>query len=304
MNLSLFYKRPPNKQVWLKQDRGNRVLKPFRRLFQRRLAKSNEVDVRYDMRLPTRSNALDIFKGQWSAAIPGFGYGSAALTESPHVKFFERQIGGFLGKKILELGPLEASHTYMMFKGGADHIVAIEANKNAFLKCLIIKELLSIERATFLLGDFCQYLKSNSKRYDAILASGVLYHMLDPLGLIEFAANASDFICVWTHYFDRDRIRSRPELARKFSEKAAETIFHGRRIQLYEQRYFNAVEWDGFCGGAGPTSRWMTKDGIIRAFNALGFEVTIGAEQADHPHGPAFWFVGKRLRDGAVRIAQ
>ena len=63
------------------------------------------------------------------------------------------------GFRILELGPLEGAHTYQLEKLGAAEIVAIEANKEAFLKCLIIKELAQLERARFLLGDFVTYLE-------------------------------------------------------------------------------------------------------------------------------------------------
>ncbi len=35
---------------------------------------------------------------------------------------------------ILELGPLEGAHTYQL------RILAIEANAEAFLKCLVVKE--------------------------------------------------------------------------------------------------------------------------------------------------------------------
>jgi len=253
-------------------------------------------DPRYDMRLPAPSNALDIFQGQWSAAIPGFGYGTAMLTESPHVRFFEQQIGGFSGKRILELGPLEASHTYTMSKAGAAHILAIEANKNAFLKCLIVQELLAIENADFLLGDFYKYLTSSPPRFDAILASGVLYHMADPLGLIEGATRASDSIGVWTHYFDAERIRSRSDLSEKFDSSSQIVSFHGRTIDRHTQRYLDATEWAGFCGGSSPTSVWLTKEGILSAFDSLGFEVVVGQDEPDHPNGPAFSFVARKRR--------
>jgi hypothetical protein len=253
-------------------------------------------DPRYDMRLPAESNALDIFQGQWSAVIPGFGYGTALSAETPHVRFFEQQIGGFSGKRILELGPLEASHTHMMSKAGAAHILAIEANKNAFLKCLIVKELLAIENADFLLGDFYKYLTSSPQRFDAILAAGVLYHMSDPLGLIEGAVRAANSIGVWTHYFDAERIRPRPYLSEKFDASPRTVSFHGRSIEQHTQRYLDAPQWAGFCGGSEPTSVWLTKEGILSAFDCLGFEVVIGQDEPDHPNGPAFSFVASKRR--------
>ena len=53
---------------------------------------------------------------------------------------------------MLELGPLEGAHTYMLDRAGASEVVAIEGNTRAFLKCLITKELLSMPSARFLVG--------------------------------------------------------------------------------------------------------------------------------------------------------
>lgn len=87
---------------------------------------------------------------------------------------------------VLELGPLEAGHTYMLEKMGARSIVAVEANSRAYLKCLIVKELFELKRAKFLLGDFVAYLKNNTRHFDLCLASGVLYHMQNPAELLFF----------------------------------------------------------------------------------------------------------------------
>ena len=182
------------------------------------------------------------------------------LYEDHRILFFEKHISGFSGKNILELVPLEASHTYMMSVRGASDMLAIEANRNSYLKCLIVKELLSIN-ARFILGDFCLLLRDNPPYVDAITASGVLYHMIDPLGLIEGMAKASDTICIWTHYFDYGIIRSRPELSKKFAQKTLKVDFYGHKSTMCEQSYLELVEWSGFCGGAESKSYWLTGAG-------------------------------------------
>lgn len=251
-------------------------------------------DDRYDMRMPLPGNALDIFPGQWSGELPTFNKGVLSKFYEDHrILFFEKHICGFSGKKILELGPLEASHTYMMSVRGASDILAVEANRTSYLKCLIVKELLSIN-ARFLLGDFCLLLRDNPPRVDAIIASGVLYHMIDPLGLIEGMARASNTICIWTHYFDPDIIRARPELSKKFSRKTKNVSFYGREIVMCEQSYLEAVEWGGFCGGAESRSYWLTRKGLFAAFGALGYEIVVGDEALDHPNGPCLTFVARR----------
>ena len=48
-----------------------------------------------------------------------------------------------------------------------------------------MKEAVGLSRTRFLLGDFCEYLETTDERFDLVFASGVLYHMADPIGLIE-----------------------------------------------------------------------------------------------------------------------
>ena len=95
------------------------------------------------------------------------------------------------GMRVLELGPLEGAHTYQLEKLGAASILAIEANADAFLKCLITKEILSLGAAKFVYGDFCEYLKETNEEFDLVFCCGVLYHMSDPIALIESIAKVT-----------------------------------------------------------------------------------------------------------------
>ncbi len=69
--------------------------------------------------------------------------------------------GGFVGRKVLELG-----HTYMLHQLGATRIDAFEANTRAFLKCLVVTQILYVDCTKSLLGDFAEYLRQSSKSYD------------------------------------------------------------------------------------------------------------------------------------------
>src|SRR5215467_13605989 len=66
----------------------------------------------YEAREPSPQNALDLFKGRWSSAIPGYGMGTAELFNDARIEWFLAQYGDVCGKRILELGPLEAGHTF------------------------------------------------------------------------------------------------------------------------------------------------------------------------------------------------
>lgn len=177
-----------------------------------REARVNALD-NYVASMPSPQNALDIFKGEWASKLPeplsGLSAGPLPLFEDPRIEWINTQLDNIEGMTVLELGPLEAGHTYMLERFGATKIVAIEANTRAYLKCLLIKELLELKRVSFLCGDFIDYLRANQKRFDICVASGVLYHMLNPVELIALAAKVSDRLFLWTHYYDQKIIAAR-----------------------------------------------------------------------------------------------
>ena len=93
-------------------------------------------------------------------------------------------------------------HTRRCWSGSARRrIDAIEANQLAYLRCLVAKEIYGLRRARFHLGDFVRGLEAPT-RYHLIVACGVLYHMADPLLLLERIAARTDALYLWTHYFD------------------------------------------------------------------------------------------------------
>jgi hypothetical protein len=120
-----------------------------------------------------------------------------------------------------------------------------------------------------------------------VVASGVLYHMMQPVKLLQDMAKVSRSIGIWTHYYDADIIRSRRDLSKKFSSEPDISHVGGREVRAYKQSYLAALKWKGFCGGSAPTSFWLTKDGIVGILSDLGFKVVIGEESPDHPNGPA-----------------
>ena len=238
-------------------------------------------------------NAFRLFENEWSSDVPGFPSGRAALFDDHRIKSVEGVLGGFSGKTVLELGPLEGGHTFMMAQRGAKSIVSIESNRRAFVKCLIVKNALRFE-ADFLLGDFRSYLQDMKSKVDFLLASGVLYHMEDPIALIEDIGRVADCFAVWSHYYESSIIQSRPDLAEKFSDTPTVRKFRNIELSLYEQRYLKALEWKGFCGGAGKNSFWMTRDDMFSVIKELGFDVTVLEDVTIHPNGPCVLFVAKR----------
>lgn len=253
----------------------------------------------YVKTFPTPQNAVDIFQGEWSSIFPNeeegpSAGGSANLFEDDRIIWAEKIIGGFQGQKVLELGPLEGGHSYMLQRRGAASIRAIEANSRAFLKCLITKEIFQLSRCEFMLGDFVEYLRKTEETFDFCLASGVLYHMREPAELISLIAGVCDKMILWTHYFDGDVIGANPILKPKFS-RGRKNKFEGFGHRLYKQSYQEALSWLGFCGGSAEHSYWMSREDLFACLAYFGFtEYEVGFDHPDHPNGPSLAVVASK----------
>src|SRR5947209_4554424 len=143
--------------------------------------------ITFSNEFPSHQNSIDIFRGAWASAMPkesGLDSGAAdPHFEDTRTSWAASVLGSLQGKTILELGPFEAYNSYQLEQMGAQ-VLAIEGNLINFLKCLIMKNALSIS-ATFLFGDFIQFMERSGKRFDICWASGVLYHAKDPIRLLK-----------------------------------------------------------------------------------------------------------------------
>ncbi|EPS1221710.1 class I SAM-dependent methyltransferase [Burkholderia cenocepacia] len=254
---------------------------------------SNALDL-HTTESPSHELAFGIFSGSWISCIPGYGVGKVNLFEDSRITWFDMQCDGFAGKTVLELGPLEGGHTYMLSKARASHITSIESNSKAFLKCLIVQNALKFD-ADFLFGDFRKTLAQHSKKYDVVLASGVLYHMADPIGLLSDMAATADSICLWTQYYDAAIVDTHPKASQRIDASATFVDFHGKRIELHRHNYLtDDLSSETFAGGTSPYSNWMTRDGIVDVLESLGMRVVVGRDDRDHPAGPAITLFATR----------
>lgn len=247
----------------------------------------------YCMQPPDPQHVLDIFRGEWSSAMPaGSGLqttpGSAALFEDGRVTWAVAQAGGVAGRRILEIGPLEGGHSYMLEQAGAAEVLAIEANTRSFLKCLCIKEVFKLQAVRFLLGDGMAFMERDAGGFDMVFASGVLYHLQDPMAFLRLLPRMAPRALLWTHYFDDAIIRNTPALAHKFGPVERSAI-DGFTYEFVEQSYKEALQWSGFCGGSAPTSRWLTRGSILDYLRHIGYgRIEVSFEAPEHPNGPAF----------------
>ncbi len=252
---------------------------------------------------PSQQNAVDVFKGEWSSKFPAdtkLQAGQSPLFEDSRITWLNEQIkGGLKNKTVLELGPLEGAHTWMIEQCGAKSMLAIEANSRAFLKCLITKEVMGMKNASFLLGDFNQYLVSAKEKFDVCVASGILYHQSDPLETLRLISGVSSILLLWTHYYDEAVISQKSAIKRGFTGAPAPHYMAKHVVSYYPKKYMESTGWQGFCGGYKESAHWMTREDILQSLRYFGYkEFKITLDHQDHPNGPAFAVLAlKRKKD-------
>jgi SAM-dependent methyltransferase len=262
----------------------------------------------YATSAPSAQNALDILAGSWVSKLPpplaDLQAGHVPLFDDPRPPWAAEQLGSFEGRTVLELGSFEGGHTYQIERLGAAAILGIEANTSAYLRSLIVKELLEIRRARFVCGDFVAFLRENHRMFDVCFASGVLYHMRNPAELIALIARATDRVLLWTHYYDHAILSRRPDFVSRFpGAEPQATEYQGFTHRLYRQQYQSELDLATFCGGSAPYRFWMTRDDILACLRYFGFDdLRVGLESPDHGGGPSFAVAAIRTRaDGRPR---
>jgi hypothetical protein len=265
-------------------------------------AEQQSILSQYRDEFPNQQVGVNIFEGEWSSAFPekyGIHAGSARLFEDGRIAWILEKLGTLKDYEILELGPLEGAHTYMLDQTEARSILAIEANTRAYLKCLITKEVTKMSKSSFLCGDFCKYLERCDRHFDLVCCSGILYHMENPVKLIADIAAHSDRIFIWTHYFDALVLQKFPG---KFDLEGTELLeYKGFQCTLHKQYYQQALGWGGFCGGMKPFSYWMEREEILNCLKYFGFtNIAINGETKEHQNGPCFTLLAKK--ENQVRL--
>ncbi|MDR3476235.1 MAG: methyltransferase domain-containing protein [Devosia sp.] len=243
------------------------------------------------------ANAVRLLDPSWVAALPpelGIKAGEIPLYADGRIDWLVEQLrADWPSLDILELGPLEASHTGMMLKAGARSVLAIEGNRLAYLKCLVVKETLGLADAHFLLGDFVPFLQHDERHWPLIVASGVLYHMVQPLELLRALAKRTDRLFLWTHVYD-PKAMPKGDPRHAFFTGTETVDFDGAHYRVHAHPY-GVMAIPTFCGGPVQGPRWMEREDVFDALQRLGFDdIRISSEQPDHPSGPALSILAQR----------
>ncbi len=230
---------------------------------------------------PSDQNALDVFAGEWSSSPPpnrgDLKAGATPLFDDPRITWANDRLresgleGGVANRDVLELGPLEGGHTFLLDRLGAKSVTAVEAATRAYLKCLIAKETFGMSpRVKFLLGDCLEFLRTTDRIFDVAVACGILYHQTNPVELLELLGKRCRALFLWTVFYDPEFIAKLPEPDKRFSP-ALPMEHAGFKHHVHKFNYGASLDWKGFCGGGELYSYWMEKPDILAALEKFGF---------------------------------
>jgi hypothetical protein len=246
---------------------------------------------------PTFQTAVDSVPVAWASRLPlaDVSAGQVELFDDARVTWAIEALGGVDGAACIELGPLEGGHSYMLERAGASRVMAVEANRDAYLKCLVVKELLGLSHCSFLCGDAVEYLRSTDDDFDVCWCSGILYHMAEPVQLLELISLRAPRLYMWTHYYDAAKLSDGQDKSKAFAGGQTAAGHHqGFTYELHRHRYGAATRLRGFWGGTEPYSNWLTLDDLLAALDHFGWDKIQTQVDEDHPHGPAVNLVATR----------
>ena len=232
---------------------------------------------------------IDVFKGEWVSKFPDswdvVSGGPIPLFEDNHVGYVKDFFGSLEGFNIVECGSLEGGHTYQLNKEGA-FVDAVENNPRFIAKCCLLKEIVNLQFAHFYYDDLFEFMENNGD-YDLVFASGVLYHQMNPIRLIELASKVAPRLYIWTHYYDKYLIGKTP-FAERYEEEQGFT-FDGHGYIGSIHHYDKPENYKIFTGGPDQTSKWLTKGSILDALKNYGYtKIKINYEDLDGANGPSF----------------
>ncbi|HEX4345072.1 MAG TPA: class I SAM-dependent methyltransferase [Solirubrobacteraceae bacterium] len=240
--------------------------------------------------VPTAQCAVDAVPDTWASRLPpplrDVRAGTTPLFEDQRMTWGFDSLGGIDGMSVLELGPLEAAHSYMAQQAGARRVMAVEANTTAFLKCLVVKELLGLDRCAFACGDVLEYLAASTETFDLCVACGILYHSTDPARMLDLISRRATRLLMWTHVY-APVAQERPHLARRLGP-AVELEHDGYRYRAHRHTYGWDRKLAGYWGGTQPYSHWMPREELLRTLEHYGWrDVEIAFDEPRNPNGPA-----------------
>lgn len=217
---------------------------------------------------PDSINGFAIADLAWEHFILSDGQLDANRKNDKMIPTIDQLSGGISDFSVLELGPYEGYYSVAMEEKGIAENISIEANSANYLKCLVVKNHYMLNKTEFMLGDVNAYLRDNSRKFDLVLASGILYHLFDPYEALESIISVTDRIAICTTYYH-------PEIQGfKFTGNTREVKFPGLApLHLHER--INPKVIPGKKHGIEKTAWMFEAEELLQYLEYRGFEITV-----------------------------
>lgn len=243
----------------------------------------------YVVKPASKQNAMDVFSDRWTTNFTPLGFtntGTTNLVNDIRLRWLTG-VCEIQGLKVLELGSFEGAHTEF-YSRRCRSVLGIEAHTQHFMKSLVLKNNLALDNVTFLLGDFETFLENDTEEYDLVSAIGVLYHMKNPVKIIDLCSRAARRLVIWTVIYDEQVIpdghRSRISGPIQFETPIS---YSGYKHFYQEEGALELNKKGKFSGGTDNYAIWLTKDTLLRAIESLGYRVVSEVTNSvpNHRHG-------------------
>jgi SAM-dependent methyltransferase len=223
---------------------------------------------------PSHANALSLRAGTWKFDFDRLEMDAIRewVGRDVRPRWSAEVFPGFSEFSVIELGPQDGFVTAGLEAFGVGSILAIEANVDSFLRCLLLKNALGL-KATYLLGDFLTYLDAATASADLIYASGVLYHLFDPVGLLLRCAEVARHLYLWTFHYNENAIRANAYESLCFDGVSEHRVRD--EVFTYHRRFYtpDILAAPTYAGGISAYANWMTLEDIERALHVAGYRI-------------------------------
>lgn len=176
----------------------------------------------------------------------------------------------FAGRRILDLGSLEGGYTVAFALLGAE-AVGIEARKLNLRRAEFLRDQLSAGGARFLRGDVNAIDADQLGRFDAVFASGILYHLDDPFTFVERVFELTTDVALFdTHV----AVVETPNhgCGALVQRTHGGRVYAGREFHEYaEQASEEDVEELLWAAYGNASSFWLTTDSLVVLLRDAGF---------------------------------
>jgi hypothetical protein len=224
---------------------------------------------------PDHENSFKLFDGAWKFSFDKISSKEIMeflLTVDGRPRLTSEIFQDFKTLSIVEFGPADGYNTAQLEIYGASNIISIESNVDAYMKCLVMKNFMNL-RGQFLLGDFLKYLDSLDEKLDLAYASGVLYHLIDPVNFLLKIGKHFDKLFLWSLYYDSEAIASDAYELRRFKDQSVVKI-NNTEFTYHKRLVDESMLPNGsYQGGIVQYSNWLSLADIEKAINLAGFSI-------------------------------